>query len=311
MSAFARIVAAVSGLALAGGLFAACTAAPRNESLAVAEPVDLCSLAAPSGQASAAITVEGAVGSPATVSMPTPLTITGVERDVVVEGDGPEVDGTNLVTYAMTSFDAATGAMIESQGYDAGPTLPVPAASLGQYLGCVPVGSRVVVTVPATDGEPASVRIFDVLGAVAGAADGEPQPPVDGLPAVTLDDSGAPSVSIPGTEPPTETEVAVLKEGSGPIVAPGDSVMLQYSGVRWSDGTVFDSTWAQGAPTVIVTTGAIAGFKEAIEGRSVGSQILVVIPPGAAYGEGEINEDDLTGETLVFVLDILATTPSA
>ena len=56
-----------------------------------------------------------------------------------------------------------------------------------------------------------------------------------------------------------------------------------------------------------MTTELIAGYKEALEGQTVGSQVLVVIPPEFAYGEGEINEDDLTGETLVFVVDILDT----
>ena len=30
-----------------------------------------------------------------------------------------------------------------------------------------------------------------------------------------------------------------------------------------------------------------------------------MIPPAAGYGEGEINDQDLKGETLVFVIDIL------
>jgi peptidylprolyl isomerase len=49
----------------------------------------------------------------------------------------------------------------------------------------------------------------------------------------------------------------------------------------------------------------VAGFQQALEGQTVGSQVLVVIPPAAGYGEGEINDQDLTGETLVFVIDIL------
>jgi peptidylprolyl isomerase len=39
--------------------------------------------------------------------------------------------------------------------------------------------------------------------------------------------------------------------------------------------------------------------------------VLAVIPPQEAYGEGEINKEDLTGETLVFVLDVLAAAPAA
>ena len=45
----------------------------------------------------------------------------------------------------------------------------------------------------------------------------------------------------------------------------------------------------------------VAGFQQALEGQTVVSQVIVVIPPVDGYGEGEINADDLVGETLVFV----------
>ncbi|MFE7846297.1 FKBP-type peptidyl-prolyl cis-trans isomerase [Microbacterium sp. NPDC057407] len=300
----------VATAALAAGLLTGCTPSAAESELQVPTPVDLCAAAAPAGPASDAVAVAGEVGSPATVTLASPLSITGTERTVVVEGDGPEVDASSLVSYAMTVYDPATGAAVQSQGYDDAATLPVPAASLGQYIGCAPVGSRVVVTVPASDADAASVRVFDVLDTRPGVATGEQQSPVDGMPSVELSDGGAPTVTIPGAEPPAETRIAVLKKGDGDRIEPGDTVMLHYSGVRWSDGTVFDSSWAQGAPTVLTTSNVIDGYREALEGQTVGSQVLAVIPPGAAYGEGSINEDDLVGETLVFVIDILATTPA-
>ena len=48
------------------------------------------------------------------------------------------------------------------------------------------------------------------------------------------------------------------------------------------------------------------GFTDAVVGETVGSQVIAVLPPSVAYGEGEINDADLTGQTLVFVIDILA-----
>ena len=73
---------------------------------------------------------------------------------------------------------------------------------------------------------------------------------------------------------------------------------------------MFDSSWSGGAPVALVTTELIDGYKPALEGQTVRSQVLVVVPPAAAYGESEINEDDLVGETLVFVIDILAAVPT-
>lgn len=307
-----RLLPTLGGLAIAIVILSGCTAGneatPNPE---IPAPVDLCAVAAPAGDVSEAIGVDGSVGSPAAVTFTAPLAITGTERTVVVEGDGEQVDGASLVAFAMTVFDAATGEQLQAQGYDNTPMLPLPSASIGQFIGCATVGSRVVVAVPGTDQEPATVRVFDVTGTQPGMATGEKQKAVDGMPTVDVAESGAPAVTIPSGPPPAATEVAVLKKGAGTVVAPGDSVMVHYAGVRWSTGAVFDSSWSKGTPTVLVTTDAIAGYREALEGQTVGSQVLVVIPPESAYGDGEINEDDLTGETLVFVVDILAAVPTA
>ncbi|WP_148285558.1 FKBP-type peptidyl-prolyl cis-trans isomerase, partial [Microbacterium sp. B24] len=89
-------------------------------------------------------------------------------------------------------------------------------------------------------------------------------------------------------------------------------VLVQYTGVRWSDGKTFDSTWDKGGvPTSFTTTGVVPGFRKALEGQTVGSQVLVTMPPADGYGEGEINTNDLKGETLVFVVDILGAQTSA
>lgn len=279
--------------------------------LEVAPPVDLCSLAAPSGGVSDAVVVDGTVGSSASATFTGPLTILSTERTVVVEGDGEPVDSASLVEYAMTVFDAATGEQLHAQGYDDTPMLPTPAINLGQFLGCATVGSRIVVAVPETDQEAATVRVLDLLSVQPSRATGDEQKPVEGMPTVELAQSGAPTVTIPDAEPPADTSVAVLRKGDGAIVAAGDAVMVQYTAVRWSNGTVFDSSWSNGAPTALVTTEVIAGYREALEGQALGSQVLVVIPPEFAYGEGQINEEDLTGETLVFVVDILAMMPAS
>ncbi|MFJ2505792.1 FKBP-type peptidyl-prolyl cis-trans isomerase [Microbacterium sp. NPDC087592] len=51
----------------------------------------------------------------------------------------------------------------------------------------------------------------------------------------------------------------------------------------------------------------VAGFQKALEGQKVGSQVVVVMPPSDGYGASEGHE--LQKESLVFVVDILATTP--
>jgi len=303
---FITLAAVAVGMILLTG----CTGGSNSAQQTPAPPVDLCSIAAPSGPVSEAVLVEGEFGAPAATSFAHPLAITGAERSIVVEGGGPALNSASLVTLATTVFDAATGVRVRTTGYDDAATLPIPAVNVGQLLGCATVGSRVLVAVPETDQDGPTIWVLDVLGAQASKATGKEQKPVEGMPTVELASSGAPTITIPGEEPPTKTTVTLLKKGDGAVVASGDSVMVQYTGVRWSNGEVFDSSWNNGAPTALVTTDLIDGYRQALEGQKVGSQVLVVIPPKSAYGGGEINEDDLTGETLVFVIDILAAVPT-
>ncbi|WP_194409934.1 FKBP-type peptidyl-prolyl cis-trans isomerase [Microbacterium cremeum] len=307
-----RVLAALSAAAVTTVLVAGCAATgDETTETEVAPTVDLCAMAAPSGTVSDGIVVDGEVGAPASVTFADPLIISATERSVVVEGDGEKLDGASLVDYAATVFDATSGELVSSQGYDGAPGLPIPAAAIGPFVGCATVGSRLVVAVPATDQEAASVWVLDVLSSRVGRATGVDQKPVEGMPTVELSDTGAPTITMPAGDPPTETKVALLKKGDGAVVAPGDTVMVQYLGVRWSNGETIDSSWSNGSPTALVTTDIIPGYRQALEGQTIGSQVLVAIPPGQAYGEGEINDEDLTGETIVFVADLLAVLPAA
>lgn len=306
-----RPLAALSTVALATILLAGCSGgsgespAPTDSAAA-----DLCSAAAPSGAASEAVTVEGEVGAESTATFDFPLEVTELQRTEVVEGEGDPVEAGEFVQYALTAFSAETGEKLGSVGYTEAEILPQQISAdnpLGQVIGCAAPGSRFTAAFPATDTNAGEVYVFDFLKTVPTAAWGEEQEPVEGMPTVELAESGEPTITLPGGDAPTEVELEALKLGDGAVVESGDTVLVQYTGVKWSDGTVFDSSWKSGAPASFQTTGVVPGFQQALEGQAVGSQMLVVIPPAAGYGEGEINESDLVGETLVFVVDILAT----
>ena len=63
----------------------------------------------------------------------------------------------------------------------------------------------------------------------------------------------------------------------------------------------------RGEPATFATTGVVAGFKSALEGQTVGSTVVVAMPPVCGYGEAGSSQHELAGETLVFVVDILET----
>lgn len=309
-----RPIAVLSALALSGLLLAGCTgdAEPDASPTDGADGTDICAQAAPSGDASDSVEVGGEPGESATATFDTPIEVTEAERTVAVEGDGAQLEEGDLVEYALTVFDATSGELLDSVGYGDGAILPVTlAAQTGpdQFFGCATVGSRIVMALPASGNNTAAVYVLDVLGTTPDAAWGEEQDAPEGFPAVELADNGAPTITIPDADAPTDVEIAVLKEGDGRVVGEGDGVLVQYTGVKWSDGTVFDSSWDRGAPATFSTTGVVAGFQQALEGQTVGSQVLVVIPPEFGYGAQDGHE--LQNETLVFVVDILASQSAA
>ncbi|MFB8147669.1 FKBP-type peptidyl-prolyl cis-trans isomerase [Microbacterium sp. NPDC056003] len=312
-----RPIAALSVAAFSAVLLAGCasganpnaTPAPSTSGAAA----DLCAAAAPSGAASDSITVEGEVGEKSTATFSAPLEVEELQSTVVSEGEGDPVAAGDLVTYALTAFSAETGEELGSFGYDDAPVLPQQISGdnpLGQLLGCATPGTRVVAAFPATEQGAAEVYVVDLLEVVPNAAWGDPVDPAEGLPTVELADDGAPTVTLPEGDAPTEFEKATLKEGDGPVVAAGDGVLVQYHGVSWDTGEVFDESWG-GAPfSFTAGSGVVQGFTDAVVGETVGSQVIAVLPPAVAYGEGEINDADLKGQTLVFVVDILGVQPA-
>ena len=127
-----------------------------------------------------------------------------------------------------------------------------------------------------------------------------------------------PEVEIPD-EIPTELVVTVLEEGSGPAAEAGDVVVVDYVGVRSSDGVEFDNSYDPrqvGAPVspftlVLGQGGVIAGWDEGLIGAQAGSRIKLDIPSDLAYGERA--QGDIIGENeaLTFVIDVRAVIPPA
>ena len=86
----------------------------------------------------------------------------------------------------------------------------------------------------------------------------------------------------------------------------GEFITVNYAGFLWSDGTQFDSSWG-GTPflTAIGTGQVIQGWDQGLVGKTVGSQVLLVIPPSEGYGEQGNEQAGIKGtDTLVFVVDV-------
>lgn len=305
----ALTLAAVSAVLLAGCSSAAPSASPTSTAGA-----DLCASAVAGGDVVDTITVSGEVGESATAEFTAPLEVTDLERTVAVEGDGTQIADGDYVSYALAIFDATTGEELQSGGFG---DAPLPAMPIGvgtgpdQFFGCATAGSRIVMTVPASSSGNAQVYVIDVLDVTPADAWCAVTEPGDDFATVEFDADGKPTVTIPDAEAPEGVQLEVLTEGDGDVVEEGDSVTVNYTGVKWSDGTVFDSSWDRGEPATFSTTGVVTGFQRALEGQKVGSTVLVSMAPACGYGEAGSSEHELAGETLVFVVNIISAEPAA
>ncbi|PJJ72688.1 peptidylprolyl isomerase [Diaminobutyricimonas aerilata] len=278
------------------------------------------------GGASNGVTVDGELGAKPEVNFDFPLTVEKMQRTVVIDGEGPVAREGDTVTAEITLLDGATGDEILSSGHDGSApeqiTLDesfVPA--IVKTLECSPAGTRIVSVAPSGDfgensqqplvQEGSSAVIIADLVAIADPplerAEGEVADVPTEFPKVELDEDGAPTITVPDEPAPTELEIAPLIVGDGPTVEEGASVTVHYTGVIWDSNEVFDSSWERGEPATFPTDGVIPGFKAALVGQKVGSQVIAVIPPSEGYGEAGSGELIKGDSVLVFVVDILAT----
>lgn len=121
--------------------------------------------------------------------------------------------------------------------------------------------------------------------------------------------SDKPAVSIPETPPPDDLEVADEVVGTGAVASSGDVVEVHYVGISWSDHNEFDSSWDRDE-TFQFRLGAghvIPGWDEGVAGMRVGGRRRLTIPPHLAYGASGAAGVIAPNETLVFVVDLVAT----
>jgi len=139
-------------------------------------------------------------------------------------------------------------------------------------------------------------------------ATGDPVTPAPGLPAVKDSTSGPTITMVPAAKAPANTVTQVLIKGKGPAVKSGQTVSVNYVGQIFGTSTVFDSSYKRGTPAdfAVGTGQTIAGFDKGLVGQTVGSRVLLVIPPAEGYGKAGNSQAGIKGtDTLVFVIDIL------
>jgi peptidylprolyl isomerase len=114
-----------------------------------------------------------------------------------------------------------------------------------------------------------------------------------------------PVIEQPGGEPPQDLDILDIVVGTGAEAKPGDTVEVHYVGVEFRSGQEFDASWNRGKSIEFPLRGLIQGWQEGIPGMKVGGRRQLTIPPEKAYGPTG-GGHRLSGQTLVFVIDLLA-----
>ncbi len=113
-----------------------------------------------------------------------------------------------------------------------------------------------------------------------------------------------PEVAIP-SEQPTELGINMLAEGDGPAAEAGDTVVVDYIGVRSRDGLEFDNSYdREPFPVVLGTGSVIPGWDQGLVGVSAGDRVQLDIPSDLAYGATARSEVICENEDLTFVIDV-------
>ena len=284
----------------------------------------------PTVNANAKVTVTGAFGTTPVVKIPNLAANNTLTIKTVIHGTGPTLTKTDsLVANFVVYFWNGKTATLKANTFVTSPTIVggqmisgLQTALIGQK-----VGSRILAIIPPAEGYGASgdsnigvtgsttlVWVIDVLKsytADTSASGTTVSNGGNGLPTVSATPGQAPVVTIPSGQQPTQMQVKTLIKGAGPVLAKGEYVIAQYVGYIWRTKKVFGSSWAGGGmPFGFIfqdpTPQVISGWDTGLAGQTVGSRVLLVVPPKDGYGASGASQAGIKGtDDLVYVVDII------
>jgi peptidylprolyl isomerase len=266
------------------------------------------------------VTVSGAYGKEPKVKVDTPWAIDKTRTKVLEPGKGPVVGEGQSVEVNYYGVNGRTGKKFDdsfSRGQPVAFSLAQVVPGFSKGLTGQRQGSRVLIAMPGKDGydpmggspqagiEVGDTLIFvvDLVGGQLAGPEGSTVQPKAGLPIVT-DKRGTPEITIPESAPPTALQVQPLIKGKGKKVGANDAITFNYLWVRWSDGKVLEESYS-GQPASTPLSGLLPGMVKGLEGQTVGSRVLLIIPPSDGYPDGNATPSIKPGETLVMVVDLL------
>lgn len=281
--------AALASLSLAVLALTGCTA-PASTDAGCERDADAAGIAN-------AVTVEGAVGEKPDVSVFSPLQLPESSFSDVTEGDGRAIEsGQQAIVAELSIFSGETGEEVFATSYDAdrgqvsnADYWATQSPGLADVFACATEGSRIVAGLTPDDfgvqalaglglsEDDNMVFVIDVVDVFLAKAEGAPKfNDARGMPTVVRAADGTPGVIIPDVDAPEKQVVQTLIEGDGDEVTAEQLPLVNVTAVNWEDKQVLSSTWGQGPSGDLASTAPTVA--EALVGKTVGSQILVVTP---------------------------------
>ena len=316
-----RFLALIAIALLGGAVLAGCGSSSSSSKSS--------SSSSSSAGANSSVTATGAFGKAPTVSIPKAKAGTKLAVKTLIQGTGTTLTkadamAANFVLY----FWSGTTSSLKANTYTSNPTviggtmLPgLETALIGKK-----VGSRVLAVIPPAEGYGTSgnsqlgitgsttlVFVIDVLKSYSDTASASGTQVSNGggdLPTVTAKAGSAPTLTFSSTKPPAGLVAKTLIKGNGPKVVKGDYVIAQYTGYIWRTKAVFGSSWSSGSPFGFLIGASpeqvIPGWDKGLEGQTVGSRVMLSIPPAEGYGSAGNSDAGIKGtDSLVFVVDII------
>ena len=282
--------------------------------------------------ANSSVSVSGAFGAAPKVTIPSATASPSLYTKTVIGGKGAPLSPTDSFEANYVAYDwsgkthklEASSYATHTKSLFSGQLLP----GLSSAMKGAKVGSRVLAVIPPKEGfgpqgnsqlgvKPTDTLVFviDVLQKVGNSATGAHVSNGGGsLPTVSTPAAGQqPTVTVPKSAPPKNLTSTTLIKGAGDKVTSGETLLVQYTGVNWRTGKVFDASYLRHQPleTVLATSspqgGVIPGWVKGLSGQTVGSRVMLTIPPSDGYGSKGQPQAGIKGtDTMVFVIDILA-----
>lgn len=283
------------------------------------------------GKSLSSVTIEGKQGAEPKVTFDGRLDGSDDETEILVEGDGDTVEEGQTVQANWWIGNGFTEEEAQSTYTEDGATQSVELTEdvlpfLRDAMVGNQVGDRVVVLTSAEKayGETGNytigignkdsvLAIVDIMGTkdtvpALDGPQGEEKKPAGWAPTLVEEDGVITGLDFTNAHQPSGELIATtLIKGDGAVVEKGQTITVDYLGQVYDADAPFDESYTKEPAEFPIGVGSvIKGWDERLVGRTVGSRVILEIPPADGYGKTGNEGAGIKGtDTLFFVVDIL------